>query len=160
MERVRRFLARHGIEAEFRVFSEPLATVGAAAAALGVEPERIAKTVILAADGGPVQVVAAGDRRVDRRRVAAVLGVSRLRLARPEEVLDWTGFVAGGVAPVGSLRPLPTLLDESLRRFDHVWAGGGIPEALLRLRVADLPLLTGGQFAEVCQEISPTGSGP
>ncbi|HEY8416341.1 MAG TPA: YbaK/EbsC family protein, partial [Thermaerobacter sp.] len=80
LERVRQFLGRHGIEAEFRVFPEALATVAAAAAALGVEPARIAKTVVLAADDGPVQVVAAGDRRVDRRRVAAVLGASRLRL--------------------------------------------------------------------------------
>src|SRR5690606_8626984 len=136
-------------------------TTAAAAAALGVEAARIAKTVVLAAGEQPVQVVAAGDRRVDRRRVAAVLGVSRARLATPEEVLAWTGFVAGGVAPVGAIRPLPTLLDESLRRFDYVWAGGGVPEALLRLRVADLPALTGGTFVAICEQ-SPArpGHGP
>ncbi|HEY8395079.1 MAG TPA: YbaK/EbsC family protein [Thermaerobacter sp.] len=156
LARVREFLRRHGVDAELRVFPEPLPTTTAAAAALGVEPARIAKTVVLAAGEHPVQVVAAGDRRVDRRRVAAALGVPKVRLAAPEEVRAWTGFVAGGVAPVAAIQPVPTLLDESLRRFDHIWAGGGVPEALLRLRVADLPALTGGTFAAVCEE--PPGS--
>ncbi|MFO7173492.1 MAG: YbaK/EbsC family protein [Bacillota bacterium] len=152
LQRVRAALARCGREAEIRLFPYHLPTVQAAAAALGVEPARIAKSVVLLTRTGPVLVVAAGDRRVDRQKVRQCLGGEKVRLASPEEVLAVTGFVAGGVAPVGWLQPPVVLLDESLRRFVDVWAGGGVPEALLRLPVADLPLLTGGRFAPVCVE--------
>ena len=82
----------------------------------------------------------------------ALLDRGKVTLAGPDEVLAVTGFVAGGVAPVGLLKPATVLLDESLKRFPDIWAGGGVPEALLRLRVDDLPRATGGAFADVAQE--------
>lgn len=115
-----------------------------------MELGRIAKSILLFAGKEPVLVVAAGDRRVDRQKVKALTGsVTKVKIASVDEVLETTGFVAGGVAPVGLLHPAVVLIDESLQRFGDVWAGGGVPEALLRLVVADLPLLTGGTFADV-----------
>lgn len=96
-------------------------------------------------------VVAAGDRRVDRQKVKALTGGLKVKIASADEVLAVTGFVAGGVAPVGLLQSAAVLLDHSLQRFPDVWAGGGIPEVLLRLDVAALPLLTCGTFADVTE---------
>lgn len=151
LHRVRTALAACGRPADMRLFDYHLPTVAAAAEALGVSPERIAKSVVLFAGKEPVLVVAAGDRRVDRAKVKALTGGAKVTIASADEVLAVTGFVAGGVAPVGLAHPARVYLDQSLTRFDQIWAGGGIPEALLRLDVTDLPLVTGGTFADVCQ---------
>lgn len=120
---------------------------------MGVELGRIAKSILLFAGQEPVLVVAAGDRRVDRQKVKALTGgTAKVRVASADEVLAVTGFVAGGVAPVGLLHPARVLLDESLERFPDIWAGGGVPEALLRLDVAALPKVTGGRFADVATD--------
>lgn len=152
LQRVRQALAAAGVEAEVRLFPEPLPTAPAAAEAVGAELGRIAKSILLFAGSRPVLVVTAGDRRVDRQKVKALLQCGKVRIASADEVLAVTGFVAGGVAPVGLLNPVEVLLDESMRRFPDVWAGGGIPAALLRLRVEDLPRATGGRFAAVAHE--------
>lgn len=151
VRRVRAALAACGLDAEIRIFPTHLPTAPAAAAAVGVELGRIAKSILFLHDGRPVLVVASGDRRVSRPRVRDHLGGGKVALAGPDEVLAHTGFVAGGVAPVGLASPATVLLDEGLKRFDHIWAGGGVPEALVRLPVAELPRLTGGTWAAVCE---------
>lgn len=152
LERVRAALTASGYDYELKLFEEHQPTALAAAETLGVELGRIAKSILLFAGGHPVLVVTAGDRRVDRQKVKALTGGEKVTIASADDVLAVTGFVAGGVAPVGLLNPVETLLDESLQRYDRIWAGGGVPEALLQLRVADLPHLTGGRFAEVAAE--------
>ncbi|HEY8347964.1 MAG TPA: YbaK/EbsC family protein [Symbiobacteriaceae bacterium] len=152
LRRVRTALQAAGVEGEIRLFPAPLPTAEAAAKAVGSDLGRIAKSVLFFAGGEPVLVVTAGDRRVDRKKVKALMGGGKVTVASAEQVPEVTGFVAGGVAPVGLLRPVTVLLDESLQRFPDIWAGGGIPEALLRIRVADLPRATGGRFADVTQD--------
>ncbi|HYF78922.1 MAG TPA: YbaK/EbsC family protein [Symbiobacteriaceae bacterium] len=143
-------MAARGLTADLKLFDQHLPTAPAAAEALGVELGRIAKSILLFAGQHPVLVVAAGDRRVDRQKVKALTeGVAKVRIASAGEVLAVTGYVAGGVAPVGLLHPATVLLDESLQRYPDIWAGGGVPEALLRLDVAALPQATGGRFADV-----------
>lgn len=152
LQRVRAALADAGVAGEIRLFEAHLPTAPAAAEAVGVELGRIAKSILLFAGGEPVLVVTAGDRRVDRQKVKALLDRGKVTVASADEVLAVTGFVAGGVAPVGLLKPATVLLDASLQRFPEIWAGGGVPEALLRLRVDDLPRATGGRFAAVAAE--------
>lgn len=152
LQRVRAALRTTGIDGEIRIYTEHLPTAQAAADALGVELGRIAKSILLMAGGKPVLVVTAGDRRVDRQKIKALLNRGKVVVASADEVLTVTGFVAGGVAPLGLAGPIQVLLDESLQRFPAIWAGGGIPEALLRIRVPDLPRATGGLFADVAKE--------
>lgn len=142
-------LTASGVDGEVRLFAEHLPTAPIAAEAVGVELGRIAKSILLFAGNEPVLVVTAGDRRVDRQKVKALMDRGKVRIASADDVLAVTGFVAGGVAPVGLVKPAAVLLDESLQRFADIWAGGGIPEALLRLRVDELPQATGGTFADV-----------
>lgn len=149
LERVRAALARHDSPAELRLFTDHLPTAQAAADALGIELGRIAKSILLFAGQQPVLVVTAGDQRVDRRKVKQLMGDVKVSIASAVDVLAVTGFVAGGVSPVGLLHPATVLLDRSMQRYPNIWAGGGLPEALLRLAVADLPRVTGGTFADV-----------
>lgn len=150
LQRVRAALAASGGAGEISLLDADVTTAARAAERLGVELGSIAKSIVLWAGAEPVLVVAAGDRRVDRQKVRALLQSGRVRMATADEVLEVTGFTVGGVGPVGLLQPLTVLLDESLRRYERIWAGGGVAEALIHLAVDDLPAMTGGRFADVC----------
>ncbi len=131
-----------------------------AADALGVTVGQIAKSVIfrrLAPAGQPeaaVLVVTSGDRRVDEKRVAALVCEPGSKLARAdaEFVKASTGFSIGGVAPLAHAGPVVTLIDRELFRFEEVWAAAGHPNGVFRLAPADLVRLTAGApVADVVQ---------
>lgn len=128
-------------------------TVEAAALALGVPAAQVAKSILFLADGVPLLVIAAGAGRIDYRRLAGLLGLSRkkLRMATADEVLDLAGFVVGSMPPFGHKLPLRTLLDESLFAHEAVYAGGGDINAMLRVAPAELTRVTGGSRVDVCQ---------
>jgi prolyl-tRNA editing enzyme YbaK/EbsC (Cys-tRNA(Pro) deacylase) len=92
---------------------------------VGAEIGQIVKSLVFVDDDGALLCLCAGDRRVD----PAKLGEG-VRQARGDEVRDATGFSIGGVPPLGHDRPLRTIVDESLRRFDTVWCAGGTPHAV------------------------------
>jgi prolyl-tRNA editing enzyme YbaK/EbsC (Cys-tRNA(Pro) deacylase) len=113
-------LRERGLEVEVTTLSDSAATAPLAAAALGVEVGQIVKSLVFLRGEEPVMVLCAGDRRVDAER----LGLSRAPADRVREV---TGFSIGGIPPLGHDAELPTTIDESLRRFDVVWAAAGTP---------------------------------
>src|SRR5947209_18724936 len=93
-------------------------TAPAAAAAAGCELGQIVKSMLFMADGRPLLLLIAGDRKADTSRLAPLLGVprKRIKLATPEEVRELTGYDIGGVPPLGHPQPLETLIDRSLAR--------------------------------------------
>jgi prolyl-tRNA editing enzyme YbaK/EbsC (Cys-tRNA(Pro) deacylase) len=120
-----------------------------AADALGVAVGQIAKSVIFRrkADDAAVLVVTSGDRRVDEKKVAAMVGpVGR---ADADFVRAKTGFVIGGVSPVGHATAPVTLIDRELFRFDEIWAAAGHPNGVFKLAPRDLEALTGAPVADV-----------
>jgi prolyl-tRNA editing enzyme YbaK/EbsC (Cys-tRNA(Pro) deacylase) len=83
------------------------------------------KSLVFVDGEGPVLCLCAGDRRVD----TAKLG-DGVRQAKPDEVREATGFAVGGVPPLGHDRPVRTVVDESLSRFQTLWCAGGTPHAV------------------------------
>ena len=127
-------------------------TAQEAADALGVSVGQIAKSVIfrLRADERAVLVVASGDRRVDEKKVAALVGpVGR---ADADFVKARTGFSIGGVSPVAHLEPPVTLIDRELFRFEEIWAAAGHPNGVFRLSPGQLEALTGAPVADVVKQ--------
>src|SRR4051794_13374055 len=141
--------AADGGSPEVVVLDEAVHTAAAAAAALGVEVGQIANSLIFDADGEPLLVLTSGAHRVDTAKVAALLGVARLGRATPEFVREHTGQPIGGVAPLGHPRPVRTLVDTALERYEVIWAAGGVPRAVFPISYADLVRVTGGRPAEV-----------
>jgi peptidoglycan/xylan/chitin deacetylase (PgdA/CDA1 family)/prolyl-tRNA editing enzyme YbaK/EbsC (Cys-tRNA(Pro) deacylase) len=113
-------LRERGLDVEVRDLPDSTRTAADAAAAVGSELGQIVKSLVFVADGEPVMCLCAGDRRVD----PAKLG-SEARAARADEAREATGFAIGGVPPLGHDRPLRTVVDESLRRFDRCGARPG-----------------------------------
>ena len=135
--------------ARMTVLPDAVTTAAAAAAALGVEVGQIANSLVFDADGAPLLVLTSGSHRVDTGKVAALIGVERVRRASPDFVRAATGQAIGGVAPVGHPAPLRTLVDRDLARYDEVWAAGGIPHAVFPTSYEELLAVTGGEPADV-----------
>ena len=149
VDRVVAALHAGGVAAEVRRFDEPVPTAVAAAAALGCEVGAIANSLVFNADGCPLLVLASGAHRVDTGKVAALLGVDRVRRATPDFVLAATGQEVGGVAPVGHPAPLRTVVDVDLAAFPLLWAGGGDHHTMFSASYDDLLRVTGGVPAAV-----------
>jgi prolyl-tRNA editing enzyme YbaK/EbsC (Cys-tRNA(Pro) deacylase) len=101
-----------------------------------------------ATSGRPVLILASGDNRVDENKAAAAVG-EKIGRANADFVREATGFAIGGVPPVGHTRPPIVLVDETLMRFDYIWAAAGTPNAVFRLTPAELVALTGGLVLDV-----------
>jgi prolyl-tRNA editing enzyme YbaK/EbsC (Cys-tRNA(Pro) deacylase) len=149
VRRVREALAARGATGEVRVLDDAARTAQQAAEALGVEVGQIANSLVFDADGEPLLVLASGAARVDTALLAAVVGVSSVRRATPDFVREQTGFVIGGVAPVGHVRDLTTLVDVHLAAYDVVWAAAGHPHTVFPTSYDELLRLTGGRAVEV-----------
>jgi prolyl-tRNA editing enzyme YbaK/EbsC (Cys-tRNA(Pro) deacylase) len=124
-------LRERGLDVEVRELPASTRTAAEAAAAIGCEVGQIVKSLVFRRGEEPVMVLCAGDRRVD----AARLG---LRAASPDEAREATGFAIGGVPPLGHERELETIVDESLGRFETVWAAAGTPHAVFEARTEAL----------------------
>jgi prolyl-tRNA editing enzyme YbaK/EbsC (Cys-tRNA(Pro) deacylase) len=137
----------------FRVleFDESTHSSAEAATAIGCEVGQIAKSMLFkAVDGTPVLVVASGTNRVDEKKVAALLG-QKISRADAGFVLERTGFVVGGVPPVGHTTQPVVFLDRNLQAYSRIWAAAGSPNAVFALTPADLVRLTGAHFADVAK---------
>ncbi len=122
-----------------------------AADALSIEVGQVAKSVIFRrkSDDTAVLVVTSGDRRVDEKKVAAIVGA--IGRADADFVKTKTGFSIGGVAPIAHASPPVTLIDRELFRFDEVWAAAGHPNGVFKLSPRELESLTAAPVVDVVQ---------
>lgn len=144
------FLVRHGLQPELVAPGNRMPTVDAAAAAMGVAPEQIFKSILFQSPAGRcVLVVASGNARVDVERVEELTGIPGLKLAKPRVVFEKTGYPAGGTPPVGHRERFPVVVDTLVAAQTWGYAGGGRPELLVKIRAADIVRLTAATIAHV-----------
>jgi Cys-tRNA(Pro) deacylase len=117
---------------------------------LGIGLEHVAKTVVFVNEKKePLIVVVPGGRKVNQDRLAKMLGLKKLRLATGEEVLNHTGYEAGAVPPVGHVKQLPAVVDETLLSREKVYAGGGAVNATLEISPADVVRILNAKIMRV-----------
>lgn len=133
------------------MLDEACRTAQQAADVLGIAVGQIAKSIIFRrkSDDVAVLVITSGDRRVDEKKVAALVGP--IGRADAEFVKVRTGFSIGGVSPVAHLTDSVTLLDSDLFRFEEIWAAAGHPHAVFKLKPQDLEALLGAPVADVTE---------
>ncbi len=122
-----------------------------AAAALGVEPSRVFKTLLVDTGTTLAVGVVPVDGRLDLKAVASALGVKSVTMADPAAAERSTGYVVGGISPVGQKRALPTVLDETAYAFDTVYVSGGRRGFDVGLSPADLQAVTHGVRARIAR---------
>jgi Cys-tRNA(Pro) deacylase len=144
---VREVLAPHGIEVQ--ELPADTSTAVSAAQALGTTVPAIVKSLLFLADGDPIVVLAPGDRRVDREAVARYLKAAAVRLARPDEALQFTGYPVGGVPPLAHRSRLRVLMDSHILDSAIVYAAAGSPNAIFGIEPRRLQQLAGAEIADV-----------
>jgi prolyl-tRNA editing enzyme YbaK/EbsC (Cys-tRNA(Pro) deacylase) len=153
-EAVLAWLAAHAPDVPVIIPGQSTATVAEAAAALGVAPGQIAKTLAMRVNDVPLLLVTRGDARLDNAKCRAALG-GKPRMLGPDETLALTGHAVGGVCPFGLATPLPVWCDVSLRGFDLVYPAAGSRESSLCLPPERLAALVSRGWVDACRLPEP-----
>ena len=129
-----------------------------AAAALEVEPERVLKTLVidLTAGKGPKRKLAVcvipTTHRLSLKKAAAAHGVSKAAMADPHDASKSSGYIPGGISPLGQKNALPTVIEETAVLFDTVFISGGRRGLDIELNAEDLAELCSASFADLLAE--------
>ena len=120
-----------------------------AAEALGIEPERVYKTLLADVDGRLVVGVVPVTGKLDLKALAAAVGGKKAAMADPAVAERRTGYVVGGISPIGQKAAHPTVLDETVELWDTVFVSGGRRGFDIELAPADLVRITGAVIAAI-----------
>ncbi len=125
-------------------------TSAEAAQAVGCQVEQIAKSIVFQGKNShkPILVIASGPNRVNEKKIAEFVSET-LGEADADYVRNRTGFVIGGVPPIGHLEKLEIFIDEDLLQYEEIWAAAGNPNAVFRLTPSDLIKMTGGRVISI-----------
>ncbi|WP_234447759.1 YbaK/EbsC family protein [Viridibacillus soli] len=139
-----------GFENQVVELPDSTRTAQEAADAIGCTVAQIAKSIIfrMKNTNAPLLVVASGSNRINEKLIAKVVE-DKLGKADADFVREHTGFVIGGVAPIGHTSEIVTLIDEDLFQHDTIWAAAGHPKAVFQLTADELVQLTDGKIVAV-----------
>lgn len=143
------YLKRLGVEAELLEFSGTVRTVKDAVRQAGVEASDIVKSLVAVCDGEPMCFIVPGDRRLSVVKVRRTLGCREVRLAKPVEVLELTGYSVGGMPPVG--HGLKTIVDRAVLEKPLVIGGGGDEQHLLKIAPSQVVRLTNARVEDIAE---------
>ena len=151
IERVKTYFQKYGIQEKIQEFDVSSATVELAAAALGCEPQRIAKSLSFMANGHALLVVAAGDARIDNRKYKEQFH-TKAKMFSAEEVENLVGHAVGGVCPFAVKDGVDIYLDVSLKRFTTVFPACGSSNSAIGLTIPELEEYSGYVgWVDVCK---------
>jgi Cys-tRNA(Pro)/Cys-tRNA(Cys) deacylase len=122
-----------------------------AAEALGLDPAQVFKTLFVEVDGRLVVGIVPVSRQLDLKAVAAAVGGKKAAMADPGDAERATGYVVGGISPLGQKRRHPTVLDESALAHETVYVSGGRRGLDIGLAPADLVRLTEATTAAIAR---------
>lgn len=152
VEQFEQYCKDNGLDLSVVELGKSTRTAQLAAEAIGTELGSIVKSLVFVADGKPILVLVAGDRRADTKKLAQVLEAQKVKIADADTVRAETGFAIGGVPPVGHHAPLRTIIDQSLGRFETVYAAAGAPNAVFPIAYDVLLQVTAAQVADVTED--------
>ena len=150
VDAVKAVLASHGLAEAYMEFAVSSATVDLAAAAVGCEPGRIAKSLSVMGADGPMVLVVMGTTRLDNRKFKDVFH-EKAHFIKAEDVESLVGHPMGGVCPFALPEGVAVYLDTSLKQFDPVYPAAGAPNNAAKLTLEELERVTGGTWVDVCK---------
>jgi len=165
IQRVVQAAARKGVAIDVVAFDESTHTAAEAARAVGAELGQIVKSLVFVAGAAsdspePIVCLVSGVNRVDLARLAAVTGEPDIRRASAREANELTGFVIGGIPPIGHPRRLRVIMDPDLGRYSVVWAAAGLPTAVFPVPPGPLRMLADATVAPIAETVRSKGARP
>lgn len=152
LDRACRYLEQFNLNLKPQEHEQTTKTSIEAAEALGVQVGQIAKTILFRSGERFGLFVAAGDITIDSKKVKALLGGGKVRIARPDEVEQITGYRVGGVCPFDIDPGIPIFIDDSMRRFAVVYSAAGSSHSFLPITLSQLELVTSGSIVDMQKE--------
>ena len=122
-----------------------------AARSLDCEVGAIVKSLLFKTEKTFTLCLIAGDKKASLSKIKKELNIKDASMASAEEVKDITGFTIGGVAPIGHLKKINILIDNSLQRFNSLFAAAGHPNCVFKTNFVDLEKITNGSIKEIIE---------
>ena len=151
VQRVNDFLNRFNSNLSIIVLDTSAKTALEAASSLGCDVGAIIKSLIFRTEKKFLLCLVAGDKRASLTKVNKILNIKDASMASAEEVKSITGFTIGGVAPIGHLNKLDVFIDNSLERFENLYAAAGHPNCVFKINFKDLQKITNGSIKEIIE---------
>lgn len=149
-EKAKAHLEKYGLADRIKTFGQSSATVELAAVALGCEPARIAKSLTFSVNEKPVMILTAGDVKISNPKFKAKFAV-KAKMLTAQQVSELIGQEVGGVCPFGVNDGVSVYLDESLKRFEHVYPACGSGNSAVELSIKELEECSGyDEWIDVC----------
>ena len=122
-----------------------------AASSLGCEVGAIVKSLLFKTENSFTLCLVAGDRKASIIKIKKTLNIKDVSMASADEVKDVTGFTIGGVSPVGHVNKIDVFIDNSLKRFENLYAAAGHPNCVFKLDFINLQKITNGSIKEISE---------
>tara|TARA_Y200000002_G_C22323013_1_gene513408 strand:+ start:28 stop:507 length:480 start_codon:yes stop_codon:yes gene_type:complete len=126
-------------------------TAREAASSLGCEVGSIVKSLLFKTDNTFTLNLIAGDRKASLNKIKKILQKRDVSMASAEDVKNITGYTIGGVSPVGHINKIETLIDDSLNRFNDLYAAAGHPNCVFKINFIDLQRITNGLIKDITE---------
>jgi Cys-tRNA(Pro) deacylase len=151
-EMIKRYLDGHGVNYRLHVVGGPTMTAEDAATQLHVPLETIIKSILFTDEKqNPILAILTGDKKVDRKKLASVVGSSKVRISTPESTREFTGFEVGVMPPVAHKNRIMTVIDQKVTHFGKVYGGSGKAEALMEIDPRHIARLAEAKVAEISE---------
>ena len=151
VKRVEKSLKEFDPKLSVTLLNSSARTAQEAALSLGCEVGAIIKSLLFKTENSFILGLVAGDQKASLNKIKKILKKKDVSMASAENVKDITGYTIGGVSPVGHLNKIDILIDNSLDRFDDLYAAAGHPNCVFKINFKDLQLITNGSIKDIIQ---------
>ena len=151
VKRVQRILLEFDSSQKVLILDSSARTAKDAASSLGCEVGAIVKSLLFKTEDSFILSLIAGDKRCSLKKLKKITSKKQVSMANPEEVKTQTGYTIGGVSPVGHLKVTEILIDNSLKRFNHLYAAAGHPNCVFKIDFINLQKITNGKINKLIE---------
>ena len=151
VKRAEKFLKNFDQSLEVIVLENSARTAQDAATALACDVGAIVKSLLFKAENTFILCLVAGDKRCSLNKLKKVKDKKDISMASPEEVKTQTGYTIGGVSPVGHLEEIEIIIDNSLERFNELFAAAGHPNCVFKINYNDIQKITNGKVEDIIE---------
>jgi len=151
VKRAERFLKGFDKSLEVIILENSARTAQDAAAALDCNVGAIVKSLLFKTDDGFILCLVAGDKRCSLNKLKKIKDKKDVSMASPEDVKVQTGYTIGGVSPIGHLKKIEIIIDNSLERFNELFAAAGHPNCVFKINYNDIQKITNGKVEDIIE---------
>ena len=151
VKRAEKFLKNFDQSAEVIILENSARTAKDAATALGCDVGAIVKSLLFKINDSFILCLVAGDKRCSLNKLKKIKNKKNISMASPEEVKIQTGYTIGGVSPIGHLEEIEIIIDNSLERFNELFAAAGHPNCVFKINFSDIQIITNGKVEDIIE---------